>query len=219
MNKKKILIIVAVLIVLVIIVKIGLDIRNLSNRISRLEKKDAGEVVLFLGDSLTERYDLNKYLDRYYTINSGVGGNLTTDILNDMDNRVYKYNPSKVFLLVGVNDILFTELKEDEISKNIESIKNGIYEKLPNTHIYLISIYPVNLKIANNFSKDSNNKINKLNKKIKRSCTNNCTYIDINKDLKDKKGNLKRIYTKDGVHINRFGYCKVTKNILKYLDE
>ena len=52
---------------------------------------------LFLGDSITEQYDLEKYFENYSVVNSGIGGNLTDDILNDLKDRVYKYNPSTIF--------------------------------------------------------------------------------------------------------------------------
>ena len=70
-------------------------------------KKEEKSTTLFLGDSITQRYKLDKYFFNYKTINSGVGGNTTNDILNDIDERVNKYNFDKVFLLVGINDLLW----------------------------------------------------------------------------------------------------------------
>ena len=52
---------------------------------------------LFLGDSITDFYDLDEYYKDLPVVNSGVSGNTTADILNDMKNRVYNYNPSKYF--------------------------------------------------------------------------------------------------------------------------
>ena len=37
--------------------------------------------------------------------------------------------------------------------------------------------------------------------------------------LTDKNGNLIRIYTVDGLHLNRLGYIKVTKELRKYVKE
>ena len=41
---------------------------------------------VFLGDSITSRYDLDKYFPdyKYKVVNSGIGGNKTSDILDDM---------------------------------------------------------------------------------------------------------------------------------------
>ena len=37
-------------------------------------------------------------------VNSGVSGDKTNDILDNMEERIYRYNPSKVVILVGTND-------------------------------------------------------------------------------------------------------------------
>src|SRR5699024_7180642 len=50
--------------------------------------KDNYTSYLFLGDSITEYYDLNKYFLDMPVVNSGVAGDTTEDILNDMKNRV-----------------------------------------------------------------------------------------------------------------------------------
>lgn len=105
---RSILILLAILFMSIIFVRIN-------NKNERLERKNNKELILFLGDSLTARYDLNKYYAKYYTVNSGIGGNITTNILDDMDKRVYKYKPKKVFLLIGINDLLFTENSNENI--------------------------------------------------------------------------------------------------------
>ena len=73
-------------------------------------KDRISENVVFLGDSLTHRYNLDKYFPDNNVVNSGEEGNKTNDILEDMYNRVYKYNPSKVVLLIGTN-----QLEEDDV--------------------------------------------------------------------------------------------------------
>ena len=69
------------------------------NKVKTVVKKEkyVPENIVFLGDSITEYYDLDKFFPNNKIVNSGVGGNLSHNILDDMYNRVYKYNPSKVF--------------------------------------------------------------------------------------------------------------------------
>ena len=76
---------------------------------------------VFLGDSITDFYNVNRYFNEYNIVNSGISGNTTKDILNDLDNRVYRYNPSKVVLLIGINDFL----NEDD---SVETVVNDIEE-------------------------------------------------------------------------------------------
>lgn len=214
-NTKRLLMVILFMFLLVLILRININIMTLNNKIERLEKKDNNEIALFLGDSITQRYKLETYLPNYYTINSGVGGNTTNDILIDMDNRVNKYTFNKVFLLIGINDLLFTNNSDEEIINNINQIIDNIHNK--NAKIYLESVYPINTSVAKNIPESSNDRINIFNNKLKVICDKKCTYVNIYKRLSDKKGSLKRMYTNDGIHINKIGYIIVTNEILKYI--
>ena len=175
---------------------------------------------VFLGDSITDYYDLDKYYDGFPVVNSGIGGNTTEDILKDLKNRVYRYNPSKVILLIGTNDIQIKKTEED-IIKNIQEIVDNIKEKLPLCEIYVQSIYPVNsTKDSTAVGIRTNEKIISINKKIKELCNDEkITYVNMYDLLTDDDGNLNTEYTKEGLHISDKGYEFITKiikeNILK----
>lgn len=195
---------------------------KLSSRVERLERYIYNkESIVFLGDSITSRYDLNKYFSNYNVYNSGIAGNMTKDILDNIENRVFVYNPTKVFILIGTNDLVYSGLDNNGIKNNIEEMVNKIYKKNNNIKIYVQSIYPVNSSLNKEIVETrTNDNIRKLNNKIEKICDNNkCTYINIYDDLTDKKGNMKRIYTVDGLHLNKIGYKVVTNKLIKYLDE
>lgn len=195
---------------------------KLSSRVERLERYTYNkESIVFLGDSITSRCDLNKYFPNYNVYNSGIAGNMTKDILDNMENRVFVYNPTKVFILIGTNDLVYSGLDNDGIKNNIEEIINKIYEKNSNTKIYLESIYPVNNSLNKEIVETrTNDNIKDLNNKIEKICNNNkCTYINMYDNLTDKNGNMKRIYTVDGLHLNKIGYKAVANKLIKYLDE
>lgn len=178
---------------------------------------------LFLGDSITEQYALSDYYKNMPVVNSGVGGDITEDILDDMTNRVYIYNPSKVFILIGVNDIGRSKT-DDQIISNMEKIIKNIKKNRPSCEIYIESIYPVNKddneKIDENMvGIRSNDRIKKINDKLKMLTSKlNVTYIDLYNDLIDENGNLKLEYTKEGLHISDEGYKKITNILKKYID-
>lgn len=198
------------------------EIIKLNSRLERLERYTYNkESIVFLGDSITSRYDLNKYFPNYNVYNSGIAGNMTKDILENMENRVFAYNPTKVFILIGTNDLVYSGLDNDGIKNNIEEIINKIYEKNSNTKIYLESIYPVNNSINKEIVETrTNDNIKDLNNKIEKICNNNkCTYINMYDNLTDKNGNMKRIYTVDGLHLNKIGYKVVASKLTKYLNE
>lgn len=212
-----------------LVVNLNLFTKNtyLESSISKLKKGYENEIVflendytnyLFLGDSITDYYDLDKYYEGLPVVNSGISGNTTEDILNDMKARVYNYNPSKVFLLIGTNDLIH-DISVDDIVSNIEKIISEINTNEPQTEIYVESIYPVNDNINEDMVSNRNNKdIMKINNKIKKYCEyNSCTYINMYDKLLDDDKNFNEKYTDDGLHPNSKGYEVITKELKKYL--
>lgn len=174
---------------------------------------------LFLGDSITELYNLDKYFSGLSVVNSGISGNTTEDILKDMKNRVYDYNPSKVFLLIGTNDLIH-DISVDDIASNIEKIISEIKDNKPQAKIYVESVYPINYNLNKKMvNKRNNDDIMKINEKIKKYCEDNgYTYINMYDSLLDGDGNFSEEYTDDGLHPNENGYEIITKELKKYLD-
>ncbi len=178
---------------------------------------------LFLGDSITDFYDLEKYYPKMHVVNSGVNANKINDILEDMDKRVYQYNPSKVFILIGTNDIL-DDKDASEISSGIKEIIDGIQDNRPYAEIYVESIYPVNdtedekidLEMVNVLR--DNDKIKNINKEIKKVCKEKkVKYIDMYSALVDDNDKLNIDYTTEGLHLNNEGYKVVTDELMKYI--
>ena len=188
------------------------------------EDNNRQNTILFLGDSLTYNYKINEFFEGYKTFNSGIFGNKTTDILNDLENRVYKYNSTKVFLLIGIND-LKNGISNDEVLNNIEIIIKKIKENSKDTIIYVESLYPISdekdkKNIKKIVPKTDNNEIKETNKKLNELCKKyNIKYINVYDKLLNDKGSLKKDYTTDGLHLNDLGYFKVTKVLEKYVSE
>lgn len=180
------------------------------------------ENVVFLGDSITDFYDLEKYFSGMHVVNSGVDGNTTDNILNNMKERVYDYNPSKVLILIGTNDIT-NDKNVDEIFDNIKKIIEQIRENRPYAEIYLESIYPVNDTDDSKINHEmvngrKNDTIKEINSKLREySKKNDVIYIDMYSKLSDDDGNLKLDYTKEGLHLSDKGYEVVTKVLEKIL--
>ena len=177
---------------------------------------------VFLGDSITALYDLNKYYDGLPVVNSGISGETTDDIVKNLQDRVYKYNPSKVIILIGINDIERKISKEKTI-ENITKIVTQIKDNKPNCEIYLESIYPVNNSNEEKINHSmvgirTNNQVKSLNEDlVKLSKKEKINYIDLYDKLLDKNGNLKIEYTKEGLHMSDEGYEIITKYIKKYV--
>ena len=181
--------------------------------------------IVFLGDSITHYYNVNKYYKNISVVNSGVSSYTTDDIYNYLHDGVYIYNPTKIFLLIGTNDLVHDK-DADYIVNRIYDIIDKIIEIRPNASIYLESIYPVNNtddeKVNKLKVKDRDNKeIININKKLQMFCNNTfkCTYIDVYNHLLDKDGNLNLDYTEEGLHITDKGYKVITDVLKPYVYE
>ena len=183
-----------------------------------VEKIVMDDNYVFVGDSIFEGYKLEKHFEGMPTINSGISGHKTRDILDNMNGRIYKYNPSKVFILIGTNDI--GEIDSSETVQNIGKIIDGIQKNRKYAEIYVQSIYPVN-KVVEDWKaagERDNDVIKSMNKEIKDICNDkDVTYMDVYDLLADGEGNLKEEYSYDGLHLSDEGYKVITKEVMKVL--
>lgn len=179
---------------------------------------------VFLGDSIFEQYDLEKFYKDMPVINSGISGHTTKHILESMDDRLYIYNPSKVFLMIGTNDFAHG-ISTDDTVKNIGKIIEKIKKNRPYAEIYVQSIYPVNKtdneKVDLDTVGDRNNEdIKLMNAEIEEICKEKkVTYMNIYDLLLDEDGNLKLDYTVEGLHINDEGYEVITEEVMKVINK
>lgn len=206
---------------LLVLLKVHID----SKKPTIVKKEILNPNVVMLGDSITDFYDLDKfYGSDMLIVNSGINGNKTEDIINNIRNRVFAYNPSKIFLLIGVNDILYDGDDPENVVDQIDEIVMEINNKLPNTKIYIESIYPVNNEWKDNHDnrvkdeKEINSTIIMTNDRIEEYCeANDLKFIDLYPDLLDDNGVLNHDYTDDGLHPNENGYKVITEILKKYM--
>ena len=188
------------------------------------EKKVMSENILFLGDSITQGYDLDKYFSDHYHVQSGINGNKVRDVLDDMDNRVYRYNASKVFIMLGINDFVWEDTSSEEVVKQIKELCEKIENRNPYTEIYVESIFPYSNKWKDEYDGNArdeesvNNRIKETNKELKKLASEkDYKYIDIYSLLVNEDGKYNMDYTNDGLHPNEEGYKVVTKELTKYM--
>ena len=84
--------------------------------------------VAFLGDSLTDMYDVKTYYPQYLVSNRGIGGDTTFDLENRLQASVYDLKPKVAVMLIGANNF-------DTMFDNYERILMGLDEHLPNPKI------------------------------------------------------------------------------------
>lgn len=186
----------------------------------KIEHINRTENIVFVGDSIFDWYPVDKIFNDLPIVNSGIAGNKTTDILIDMENRIYRYNPTKVFIQVGTNDIEWEDSEElnNEVYENIVKIAEGVKKNRSKSEIYIISIYPVNNDLPGANDRHIS-EIKDINGKLKAYCatTDDVVYIDAFKDLIDENEMFDKAYTDDGLHPNHLGYAKLSEILIKYI--
>jgi len=155
------------------------------------QKQFKSNEIMFLGDSIVERCNIDALFNHRNIVNEGVSGNTTTDILNRLDS-VIRLKPSTLFLHFGVNDLIqikgqLSNVNINKSSDNYSKIINTIKIKLPNTKIYIESILQVdNNIITERYKTDklynfhiSHDDIIAFNSKLQvLASKNNITYIN-----------------------------------------
>jgi lysophospholipase L1-like esterase len=171
---------------------------------------------VFLGDSLTESFDLKKHFGREDLRNRGMAGNLTDHVLYRMEEIPGK-QPARLFLMIGIND-LFAGQSPERILENIRTIVDHFSEKAPETVLFLQSILPVNL--TQMFEDEGINlKIYALNHDLERLCKKreNRTFINLHPEFLGVDGEMDTAYTFDGVHLTSRGYDLWARLVRPYL--
>ena len=89
--------------------------------------------VAFIGDSLTDGYDLSKYYPQYVTANRGIGGDTTFGLEERLQVSLFDLKPKVVVMLIGANNM-------DSMFQNYESILQSLKQNLPESKIVLLSL-------------------------------------------------------------------------------
>ena len=187
------------------------------------EEIEKTENIVFFGDSITELYPIEDIYGNLPVVRSGVSGFKTQDLLDRMDSMLYHYNPTKVILLIGINDFMPDKSEENQqyIIKNIKKIISEIKKHRPKAKVYLESIYPINYKMWKQSSEESDNEtIKHLNEQLlEYAKKNDVVFINMFDELIDEEGKLNEKYTNDGLHPNTMGYAKITRVLVPYIYE
>ncbi|MBR1471632.1 MAG: hypothetical protein IJ600_08330 [Lachnospiraceae bacterium] len=169
--------------------------------------------VVFLGDSLTERCSWNEMFPDLRVLNRGIGGDTVNGVLVRLD-TVMKTQPKKIFLMVGVNNLMNGN-EVDQIIEDYSVLLDELQEiqEEDGCKIYVESILPAGaaLKNASRVILDGR----EVNAAVREMCEDrDITYIDLTDKFSNEDLGLRNEYDYDGVHINAKGY-RVLREILE----
>lgn len=168
--------------------------------------KKQGQII-FLGNSITDGAEWDELFNNDPNIiNRGISGDITAGVLNRLD-EVINRKPSKIFLLIGTND-LARGIKPDSIEKNIFLIASIIHKNTPQTQLYIQSITPVN-SYYKKFGDHTGNSaaIKEINTVLKDNAEEyQYTYINIHSLLTNEEDKFNINLTNDGLHLKGDAY-------------
>ena len=170
--------------------------------------------VLFLGDSITDGWPLDKYFPGKKYVNRGIGGQTTPQMLVRFREDVINLQPAVLVILAGTNDIAGNTgpMSLEEIEANYASMAE--LARAHSIRVVFSSILPVH-----NYTENSTNlfaqrpmpQIRELNRWIKEYYkTAGLVYLDYFSATIDEAGYLKKDLAEDGLHPNAAGYSLMT---------
>jgi glucosylceramidase len=179
-------------------------------RASRIAKFEAEPVVtgrvIFLGNSITQGGDWAKLTGDGTVINRGIGADITFGLRTRLADVTMR-KPSKLFVLIGINDIS-KDVPDAVIAAQYRALVDSVKSQSPRTRIYVQSILPLNPTVKS-FPQhyDKQVRVVAVNRLIRQMARETgATYIDLWPIFVDRAGRLDASLTGDGLHLNQRGY-------------
>ena len=147
-------------------------------------------------------------------VNRGVAGIDSVWLLEHLKEQILDLEPSKLVILIGINDIGRGYPVQDVVNR-ISDIIMTIRQESLYTEIYLLSIFPVSerLEHASNVKIRNNATVGELNQQL--AVLPGVTYVDLFDYLTELNAN----YTTDGLHLNTQAYQVIAEPIIKEILE
>lgn len=155
------------------------------------------ETIAFVGDSITQGGDWAAWFPEMNTVNLGVGGDTTDDVLLRLG-AIVDAAPDEVVLLIGTND-LGTRQSVEHLVRNIQSILVELRRDLPGARMLVQSILPRGREFAE--------RIQQANIHLRQfAATVRAQYLDLWPALAGEDGEVNPAYSDDRLHLNTTGY-------------
>ena len=162
--------------------------------------KDFNCDIDFVGDSITEGYDVKSFYKEYKVANRGISGDTTDMLLTRMEVSAFNLEPKIISLMIGTNNL-------DTCMNNYEAILQGFNEHLPNTQVVVVSILPRRGEDLCKKIEENNIEIEKLSTKYAY------TYVNLYTSFITDDYKVNESLFKDGLHPNKKGYQLITDNL------
>lgn len=196
-------------------------------------KANAGPIdILLVGDSLLEQWGsplggapLNeawqKSFGRYKTVNLGIGGDKTQNVLWRLDHgAVDGLQPRLVILLIGNNNADFAaDTGIAPIAEGIRLCAHGLRERLPQAHLLVLKLLPCQQPGSAVY--ESVRKVNAALDKLNLASDPKIQVLDLFHAMVDPDGRLKRgVFQADRIHLTESaGYSLFASQLKPAVDQ
>ena len=171
-----------------------------------LKRAKEGNIdLLFLGDSITQGWGNNEVWKRFYAprnaANFGIGGDRTEHVLWRLEHgEVEGIRPKVVVLMIGTNNS--GSNTAEAIANGVTAIVKSLREKLPETKILLLGVFPRGEKPGS-----IREKLAAVNERIAMLDDGKMVkYLDISKSFLQDDGTIARDVMPDFLHLSPKGY-------------
>jgi lysophospholipase L1-like esterase len=169
--------------------------------------------IVFLGDSITDRWDLARFFPGKPYINRGIGSQVTSQMLLRFHQDVISLKPKVVVILAGINDV--QGFMQEETPEQIEANWEAMADLADHHGLRIVfgSILPVHsyTVAAKDVVKERRPaELRALNRWLQAFCRQRgYIFADYASALADEKGMLRRDLSEDGVHPLEAGYARM----------
>ena len=163
--------------------------------------------VLFVGSSSIRMWtNLAADFPTLQVINRGFGGSAVADTTHFAERIIFPYQPSKIVLYAGDNDIARGDSPE-EVLQNFRELVEKVHAELPKAKIYFLAIKPSPSRW--HLSPQSS----EANRLIKKDCRfkPKLEYIDVWTPLMKEGQPDPTLFLNDRLHLNGAGYERWAK--------
>jgi lysophospholipase L1-like esterase len=174
------------------------------------DRAKQGDVdLIFIGDSITQGWEgdagkdvWQKFYGSRKAMNAGIGGDRTQHVLWRLEHgNIDRIKPKLAVLMIGTNNSGGDS--PEDIAAGITAIVEKLRDKLPDTKILLLGIFPRGPN-----SDDDKRKVNVATNKIIKSLDDGkkVYYLDISDEFLGDDGRLDKQIMPDLLHLSTRGY-------------
>lgn len=175
----------------------------------RVQENQGNVDLLFLGDSITERWERagKEVWDEFYgsrkALNIGIGGDRTQHVLWRLDNgNIRGISPKLAVVMIGTNNSGLNRNTTSEMLAGVTAVVEKLQARLPETKILLLGIFPRGKEFN-----EQRGKITQVNQVLQKlDDGNSIHFLNIGHVFLQPDGTISEEVMPDTLHLSPSGY-------------